>query len=437
MVTGTAKQLALEGGPPAITAPDRDRWERVSEREIERVVALLRCGSENMGAVYAEIDAFEEEFRAFTGARFALAQCNGTSTLHAAVFAAGVQPGDEVLVPSYTWHASITPILHCGGTPVFCEIDPDTHTLDPQDAVRRITPRTRALIVTHVYGNPAKMDAIMELGRRHNLVVIEDCSHAHGATFAGRQVGTIGHIGCFSLQGSKAVTGIEAGVVITSDVDLYERMLILGHYGRIQRKLVTDRYRDLHDIGLGIKYRANPMAMAMARIQLQRLPELNERRRATFAFFDQALAEVPGIHPVKAYSEAVRGGLLQYTATYEESEVGAPLAMVLTALVAEGGNTQPTITPLGYGTMHLEPIFNEYPLDGFGGPWGTPGLIRRQVLTPGALPVSESVARKVFWLPAFIDPEPGLLDQYVAAFHKVVANAHRLAAAPSSGAGKV
>ncbi|MGH2560525.1 MAG: DegT/DnrJ/EryC1/StrS family aminotransferase [Thermomicrobiales bacterium] len=426
MVTETTAQLALEGGQPAITVPHRDHWERIGAGEIEGVTALLRRGQENLSSVYTEIEEFEEEFRAFTGARFALAQCNGTSTLHAAVFAAGVRPGDEVLVPSYTWHASITPILHCGGTPVFGEIDPATHTLDPVDAERRITPKTRALIVTHVYGNPAQMDAIMEIGRRHNLIVIEDCSHAHGARYAGQMVGTIGQIGCFSLQGSKAVTGIEAGVVITDDVDLYERMLILGHYGRIQRKLVTDRYRDLHDIGLGIKYRANPMALAMARVQLQRLPELNEKRRATFAYFDQALGEVPGIHPVQTYPESERGGLLQYTATYEEDEVGVPLGPVLKALVAEGVNTQPTITPLGYGTMHLEPFFNTFPLDDLGGPWGAPGVIQRQPLSPGSLPVSEGVARKVFWLPAFIEPEPGLLDQYVAAFHKVVTHAHRL-----------
>jgi dTDP-4-amino-4,6-dideoxygalactose transaminase len=435
MAIGSEAILALEGGPKAVTVPNVDRWERISDREIGAVTALLRRGGESMGRVYEEIETFEEAFCAFTGARFALAQCNGTSTLHSAIFAAGVRPGDEVLVPSYTWHASVTPVLHCGGTPVFCEIDPKTHTLDPADAERRITPRTRAVVVTHVYGNPAKMDAFMELGRRHNIIVIEDASHAHGATFAGQQVGTIGHIGCFSMQGSKAVTGIEAGVATTNDVDLYERMLVLGHYGRIQRKLVTDRYRDLHDIGLGVKYRANPMALAMARVQLERLPELNERRRATFAFYDQALGEIPGIHPVEIYPESVRGGLLQYTATYDEREVGAPLSAILPALVAEGVTTQPTITPLGYGTMHLEPVFNDFPFDDFGGPWGAPGLVNRRVMKPGSLPISEEIARRVFWLPAFVDPEPGLLEQYVEAFRKVVVNAHRLVPATAASAG--
>jgi len=432
-VSSTA--LALHGGRPAVTVPHRDRWERIGQAEIESVVALLRRGADSLSSLYDEIELFEVDFRAFTGARFALAQCNGTSTIHSAVFAAGVQPGDEVIVPSYTWHASITPILHCGGTIVFCEIDRRTHTADPADVARRITPRTKAIAVTHVYGNVAKMDELAALSREHGIRLIEDCSHAHGATYDGQPVGTIGDVGCFSLQASKAMMGVEAGVVTTNDPELYDRMVVLGHYGRIQRKLVGDTYRDLHDIGLGVKYRANPMALALARVQLRRLPELNERRRATFAFLDRALGEIPGIRPVGTYPKAVRGGLLQYTATYDESVVGAPLGAFLKALIAEGVTTQPTITPLGYGRMHLEPLFNAFPLESLGGPWGMPGFITRQRHAPGSLPVSEAVASQVFWLPAFADPEPGLLEQYVDAVHKVVANAHRLSAEPTDAAG--
>jgi dTDP-4-amino-4,6-dideoxygalactose transaminase len=426
--------LALHGGRPAVTVAHRDRWERIGQAEIDSVVALLRRGAGSLSSLYEEIDLFEAEFREFTGAGFALAQCNGTSTIHAALFAAGVRPGDEVIVPSYTWHASITPILHCGGTIVFCEIDPRTHTADPADVARRITPRTRAIVVTHVYGNVAKMDDLVALSRQHGVRLIEDCSHAHGATYDGKPVGTIGDVGCFSLQASKAMMGVEAGVVTTNDPELHDRMVVLGHYGRIQRHLVGETYRDLHEIGLGVKYRANPLAMAMARVQLRRLPELNERRRATFAFFDRALGEIPGIRPVETYPGAIRGGLLQYTATYDASVVGAPLGAFLKALIAEGVTTQPTITPLGYGKMHLEPLFNDFPLDGLGGPWGVPGFITRHPHAPGSLPVSESVAGRVFWLPAFADPEPGLLEQYVEAVRKVIANAHRLGDEPAEAA---
>lgn len=410
-----AQALAIHGGPPAVDSTLRDRYRAIGEQEVAAVVETLTGGSP-----YRTIAAFEEEFRAFTGSRYVLAQNNGTSCLHAAFFAAGVTQGTEVIVPSYTWHATLTPILHCGGTPVFADIDERTHCLDPAAAEQAITPRTRAIAITHVYGNICDLDAFTELARRHGLALIEDCSHAHGGLWRGKPVGSWGQVGCFSLQSSKAVSGVEAGVLCTDDTDLYEKMVVLGHYGRIPELLVTDKYRGLNNIGLGIKYRANPLALAMARVQLRRLPELNAGRARTFAYWDEHLATIPGITPVQTLAPAQRGGLLQYTATYDETVTGLPIGDFLTAVRAEGVNTTPSITPLGYGKMHLEPAFNDFPWEGFGGPWGNPGAECRRPLQPGSLPVSERVASRVFWLPAFIDPAPGLLEQYVQALAKVV-----------------
>jgi dTDP-4-amino-4,6-dideoxygalactose transaminase len=125
--------------------------------------------------------------------------CNGTATLHSAYFAVGVGPGKEVIVPSYTWHATATPVLQCGATPVFCDIDPRSLNADPDDIERRITERTQAICVVHVWGNPAEMDRIMEIANRYKIKVIEDCWHAHGAVYKGKSVGAWGDIGCFSL----------------------------------------------------------------------------------------------------------------------------------------------------------------------------------------------------------------------------------------------
>jgi dTDP-4-amino-4,6-dideoxygalactose transaminase len=419
-------RLALEGGPRAITVPHVDHYPQITEAEIAAVVDVMRRGRISIGDGSGVIGELERAFADMVGTRYALAQCNGTSCLHSAFFAAGVGFGDEVVVPSYTWHASISPILHCGGTPVFCDIDPRTHTADPRDIRRKITPRTRAIAVTHVYGNVAEMDAIMDAASERRLVVIEDASHAHGATYDGKQVGSIGHIGCFSLQGSKPVTGGEAGVITTNDTELYERILILGHYGRIAKGLVTDKYRDLHNIGLGIKYRAHPLACAMAKVQLERLPQLNEKRRRCFSVLDEGLGRIPVIHPVEVLPRARRGGLLAYTATYDAERAGASLYAFLTALQAEGVSTAPTITPFGYGRMHLEPVFNDFPFAGLGGPWGSAGGDNRRRQAPGSLPVSERVAATVFWLPAFAEPEPGLLEQYIEAVEKVVRHAERL-----------
>ncbi len=414
--------LALEGGPKAVTAPANDTWERVSPLEKQYVNAVL----DDYGSAYDEIEKFEEQFRDFVGTRYALAHCNGTSTIHAAVFASGARLGKEVIVPSVTWHASITPILHCNATPVFCDIDPETFCADPEDVRRKITPNTCAIIVTHVYGNPADMDAFREMVEGTDITLIEDASHAHGATWDGLSVGSLGDIGCFSLQGSKAVTGIEAGVATTNCPDLYDRMLALGHYGRNERMWQTEQFRSLHNIGLGVKYRANPLAMAMARAQLERLPELNEKRLAWFRKLDDLLEPIPGIHPQKTYPSAVRGGLLLYAGVFDPAEIGAPVNSVLKALVAEGVSTKPAITPFGYGVMHLEPLFTDFSFEGLGGPWGDLPSDTRQPLKRGSLPVSERVHDSCFWLSTPVDPSEDWLEQTAAAVRKVVEHGPRL-----------
>jgi dTDP-4-amino-4,6-dideoxygalactose transaminase len=182
--------------------------------------------------------------------------CNGTATLHSAYFAVGVGPGKEVIVPSYTWHATATPVLQCGATPVFCDIDPRSLNADPDDIERRITERTQAICVVHVWGNPAEMDRIMEIANRYKIKVIEDCWHAHGAVYKGKSVGTWGDIGCFSLNCGKAVDAGEGGVAVTDDPVLFDHMLLLGHFGRIQNGQTARTFK-VGDMSLGLKIPAD------------------------------------------------------------------------------------------------------------------------------------------------------------------------------------
>ncbi|MSS71373.1 MAG: DegT/DnrJ/EryC1/StrS family aminotransferase [Candidatus Latescibacteria bacterium] len=420
--------LALDGGPKTVTTPIGDRWQTVTPLEKRFVNEVL----DDLGKSYSQLDKFEAEFRSFVGTKHALSMCNGTATIHSAVFAAGARAGREVIVPSVTWHASITPILHCGATPVFCEVDPETFCADPEDVKRRITDRTCAIIVTHVYGNPANMDAFLDIVKGTKIKLIEDASHAHGGMWDGKPLGSVGHIGCFSLQQSKAVTGIEAGVAVTNDDELYDRMLALGHYGRCEKLWATEKFKALRGMGLGIKYRANPMGIAMARAQLERLPGLNEKRQAWFGKLNRLLEGVRGIRPQKVYPKATRGGLLLYTGTINPEEVGAPVSAVLKALVAEGVGTQPGITPFGYGVMHLEPLFNDFPLEDLGGPWADHADGRRK-MERGSLPVSERVHDTCFWLSTPVDPNPEWVEQVAVAFKKVVDNAGRLAEVAKEG----
>ncbi|HQK75444.1 MAG TPA: aminotransferase class I/II-fold pyridoxal phosphate-dependent enzyme, partial [Candidatus Hydrogenedentes bacterium] len=197
-------ELALFGGPPAVTADGQDRWERIPVEAVKRRIGeLLDEGTISIANGGGVIREFENEFREMAGTKFALCMNSGTATLHSAYVAAGVKPGAEVLLPSYTWHATVTPVLHCSATPVFCDIEPDTLVIDPADVERKVTRRTRAICVVHTWGNVVDMDPIMAVAEKHGLMVIEDASHAHGARYKGRPVGGIGHIGCFSLQGQK------------------------------------------------------------------------------------------------------------------------------------------------------------------------------------------------------------------------------------------
>ena len=417
------QRLAIDGGDPAVAAAIDERWETVTDLERQAVNGVL----DNLGSAYSEIDRFQEAFASFAGTRYAIATCNGTAALHSAIFAAGARNGLEVIVPSITWHASITPILHCGATPVFCDVDSETFCADPDDVAGRITDRTCAIVVTHVYGNPADMTAFRNLVSGTDITLIEDASHAHGGLWEGKPVGSLGHIGCFSLQASKPVTGIEAGVVTTDDDDLYDSMLALGHYGRAEQAYRTDRFKPLRNMGLGIKYRANPLGIAMAHAQLTRIRDLNERRRGWFDRMDARLSRIPGIAPQKVYPDATRGGLLLYAGVVDPDVIGAPVSVVLEALVAEGVKTTPAITPFGYGAMHLEPLFNDFPLEGLGGPWGDLPEGARRITEKGSLPVSERVHDSCFWLTTPVDPDVRWVEQVGNAFEKVSANGKRLA----------
>jgi dTDP-4-amino-4,6-dideoxygalactose transaminase len=259
-----------------------------------------------------------------TGTQHARSMNSGTATLHSAYVAVGVGPGTEVIVPAYTWHASATPVLQCSGVPVFCEIDPQTLTIDPDDVERRITERTRAICVVHTWGNPAPMDRIMEIADRHGLAVVEDCSHAHGASFKGKAVGAWGHIGCFSLQGAKSVDGGEAGVAVTDDAELYDRMILVGRNVLVKLGQRADTYPDFGDINLGVKYRPHPAAMYLAQAALRRLPERNRRAARAWGWLCEELRGVSAIRPIATPPGGVRGGYYAFVFEYQGEALGGP-----------------------------------------------------------------------------------------------------------------
>ena len=265
---------------PSFIPPARPE---IGDAEIDAAVRVLRSGMVVQGP---EVRAFEEEFSPHVGGAHCVAVNSGTSALHLALLAMGIGPGDEVLVPSFSFAASANAIRLVGADPVFVDIDPASFCLDPSAAEAAITPRTRAVMPVHLYGHPADMTAIGALAERHGLLVLEDAAQAHGAQWAGRAVGSFGTTAAFSFYPTKNMHSLEGGMVTTGDADLARTLRLLRNQGMEQRYA--------NEI-VGTNTRLTDVAAAIGRVQLAKLAGWNDVRRAHAARLDAGLADLPGV----------------------------------------------------------------------------------------------------------------------------------------------
>lgn len=404
--------------------------------DLLRMIPQLLAGHTTIRDGSGIIKKFEEEFCRLTGSGFALAMTNGTATLHSAYFAVGVGPGTEVIVPSFTWHASATPILQCGATPVFCDVDPETMTADPDDIERRITQRTKAICVVHLWGNPAEMDRIVEIAERRNIKVIEDCSHAHGAVYKGRAVGKWGAVGCFSLNSGKAVDGGEGGVAVTDDPVLFDRMLLLGHFGRIQGGQAARTF-EVGDMSLGMKYRPHSAAIYLARASLQRLHGLNMRSEHMWDLLCKETSGVRGLRPQATLPGAIRGGYQAYALVYEGDQHGGPTTDEFVRAVRGHG------VPLSalhenhannyvYGRLHQAPIFMNLDRRALGGCYFDPTRPWGENPDGTSLPVSERLASHVVLFQRLDGESPRFIKSCGKTLRRVMASLVPQLTAPTS-----
>ena len=260
--------------------------------EEQAVQQVIRSGWLSMGEV---TKGFEQEFAAFIGAKHTLAVSNGTAALHLACLVAGIGPGDEVIVPSLTFVATANAVRYTGATPVFADVESlDWLNISPESVESRVTERTRAILVVHYAGFPCDMPAIMEIARRHNLIVLEDSAHAIGSKLDGRTLGTWGAIGCYSLFSNKNMTTGEGGMLATDDDALAEKLGILRSHG--MTSLSWDRYQghaySYDVVDLGYNYRIDEMRSALGRAQLRKLPSGNQRRNELTTLYRELLAEL-------------------------------------------------------------------------------------------------------------------------------------------------
>lgn len=317
---------------------------------------------------------------------------------------------------------------------MFADINPDTLTIDPQDARRRITPRTKTLMIVHLWGHPAEMDELLAIARERILAVIEDASHAHGGTYRGRKVGAIGDIGVFGLQASKALPAGEGGVLVTNRREYFERALLLAQSpGRLDMHLQLEHHRRFKGTGFGgFKYRINPVNALIARLQMKHLEERNEIRQRNLDYLSDALRGVRGIRTPFTAADVTRGGYYGYPLVYQPEELeGLSKQTFIAAMRAEGVELNDERYPL----MHLAPMLREQNPVGNGWPWSYSPETRAVKHGPGDLPVTEEIYPRLMAIPAHDKAVPceDLFEQYARAFRKVTENVEQLRTWAQSG----
>lgn len=353
-----SEKLAILGGEPVRKKPF-PQYPIIGEEEIIAVNEVLKRGHlSSFGASRGpeflggrKIREFEENFAEYHGVDYAIAVNSATAGLHISLAAADVGPGDEVIIPPYTFTSTATSVLMHNAIPVFVDVNPETYCLDPAKVEDAVTPSTKAIIPVHLLGHPAEMDAIMHIAKEHDLTVVEDCAQSPGAKYKGKLVGAIGDFGVFSFQETKNMMTGEGGMVITNDYLLAERCRMMRNHGEA---VIEGKNRTYISNIIGWNYRMTEIEAAIGIEQLRKLDKFNDIRIRNSKFLSKKLSKIRGINiPYEAID--IFHVYHVYGMTYDENEVGIPRKIFVAALNAEG-------IPFGTGYPHPlyeNPLFKE------------------------------------------------------------------------------
>jgi dTDP-4-amino-4,6-dideoxygalactose transaminase len=404
-------QLAILGGDRVRNRPFHP-WPLFTDRDKQRVLEVLE--SRNWGGFPFPnrfANEFAEKFAAYHGARYGCTLTNGTVALVVALQAAGIRFGDEVIVPAYTWDGTATAVLFAGGVPVFADIDPDTYCLDVESVRRRITPKTKAVLPVHLAMRFTDMDALLDLARAHDLLIIEDCAHVHGGQYRGHGAGSLGDIGCFSMQTSKLMTAGEGGIVITNRLDCFELIQSLVNCGRAS---LTDQFKRRLTGG---NQRITEFQAALLLGQLEMLPELAERRLSNASRLSAGLAQITGVRPLPPQAALTREAIYCYVFQYTPAVRKVGRDMFVAALEAEGVPSDGRF----YEPVYRSDLFQVTPEE-----FPQLALNRDQPVDYhlDSCPVSERAAYdEAVWLPQFtLLGDDTDVDDILNAVEKVIAN---------------
>jgi dTDP-4-amino-4,6-dideoxygalactose transaminase len=409
-------KLAITGGKPVRRKPFAP-WPVYSQKEAKALQQVLK--SRNWGGFPFPnriADRFATRFARAHGAKHGLAVANGTVAIEIALRAAGLEPGQEVIVPAYTWEGTVGPVLQLNAVPVFVDVDPDTYCLDAKLLEQAMTPRTRAILPVHLAMRFADLDEILRVAGERKLAVIEDCAHAHGGQWRNKGAGATGDAGCFSFQSSKLMTSGEGGAVITNNLEVHERAQTYVNCGRAS---VTDRFK--HRM-IGFNYRMTEFQAAILEAQLERLPKQAKIRQANMDHFERRLRGTPGLGFLRRDPRQTRTHAYQYVFKYFPEQFGGiPRAAFVGALQVEG---------IPCDGLFYEPVYRSalFPVDPHQFPalsWGRDPLDLRSAYR---CPVAERAAyEEAVWLPhhIFLGPKRDT-DDIADAVLKILENIEEL-----------
>ncbi len=409
----SAATLALLGGAPTVTEPTDFGWPPITPADVRAVTALLERGELSYYGREGEVEALENAFGAYIGVPFTLACSSGTAALHSAFFGLGLEAGDEVIAPTFTFLSTVMPLFVVNAVPVLVDCEPDTGNIDPAVIEAAITPRTKAVVIVHINGHACDMEPIVDLCRRRGLRLVEDASHAHGATWNDVKVGSFGDVSVFSLQGAKLTAAGQGGLMLTADRGIFERAVLLGHFrNRSFDDVTSDEYRDFGATGYGLNYRMHPLAAALARRQFEDLDAYIDGRESNLGLLSEGLATVAGVDPPARKPYATRHPWFNYKPLYDADALdGLDRRLFIEALRAEGA-------PVGDSTsvpLHCEHLFQVG--DDRSRTYGRHP--NRRIYAAGDLPNAETYAERALRIPTYTEPRSRLISQIVDAFEKV------------------
>ncbi len=407
---------ALLGGEPVRTQPFPS-WPRFASPEEEAMLRTLRSGKWFRG-YGQEVAAFEKAYAEMTGARFCLATANGTSALLTSLHALDIQPGDEVILPPYTFVATLNVVLLHFALPVFVDTDPDTFQIDAKKVEAAITPRTKLLMPVHIGGSPADLDTLLDISKKRGIPLLEDACQAHFGEWRSRKLGTLGVLGCFSFQASKNLNSGEGGAILTDRDDLVEKCYTFHNNSRPRKYSGSEsRY-----IGRGANLRMTEFQGALLQAQMQKLQEQTRVRQQNAAILTKMLDEIGGVEPARMYPGCTGNAYHLFMARYRKEEFsGLARRAFLKALQAEG-----IPCSAGYAPLNKEPYIREtLSSRGYRAIYPAELLNRWEERT--ACPVNDKLCEEGFWLAQtmFLGTNADM-EQIAAAVQKIRRHAEEL-----------